>query len=165
MSGRISGFHLRLPGQQHLHPCFEAAPDDEIAQQLIELFGLVEIGRAPRFVTSQMTLAETLIQPIRIGDVLKREQYRRLLSSSSPWLHVRTVGLADLSLAAEVHAGSRLKLPDAIHAATAILSGCSHILKADGDFQKLSGTLASSPVPLHPTQKNVAALKNWLRAR
>lgn len=143
---------------------FEAPQQDDIAQDLIEMLGLIRIGSPPRFVTSQMTLAELLVQPIRKGDAFMREQYSALLSRSTPWLHVPLVSRSVLVGAAEIRARSKMKLPDAIHAASAIGTGCSHILTADGDFGGLQQTVSRAPETVRPTQQTIDALIDWLRS-
>ena len=41
--------------------------------------------------------------------------------------------------AAKLRAGQNFKTPDAIHIATAILSGCDHFLTNDDGFRRLAG--------------------------
>lgn len=142
---------------------FESNPDDAIGQDLVGILGLIRLGQPPRFVTSQVTLAEVLVQPIRIGDDYKRQLYVRLLSTSTPWLQVRAVSRSVLMQAAELRAISKLKLPDAIHAASAMLSNCSHILTADTDFQELPRTSPEAPKSIQPTKENLDAITAWLR--
>ena len=142
---------------------FESSPDDEIGQHLVGMLGLTQLGQPPRFVTSQVTLAEVLVQPIRIEDDYKRQLYVRLLSTSTPWLQVCSVSRSVLIRAAEIRAASKLKLPDAIHAASAMLSDCSHLLTGDTDFTPLPGTSFDGPTSIQPTRDTLDAITAWLR--
>lgn len=75
--------------------------------------------------TSELSLAETRVGPIRDRNDGMRSEYEQLLGSSSRLL-VQPVSRTVLVRAAEVRAAfPPLKLPDAIHAATALLHGCT----------------------------------------
>jgi predicted nucleic acid-binding protein len=71
----------------------------------------------------------------RSGNEALANRYRKALS---PW---EIVALdADLAaLAARLRAGHKPKLPDAIHAATAIASGFAALITHDRDFSDLKG--------------------------
>ena len=143
---------------------FESSPNDDIAQDIIGMLGLLRLGHPPRFVTSQITLAEVLVKPIRTGDSLTHDQYVRTLARSTPWLQVRTVSQSILMSAANLRAKSKLKLPDAIHAASAIANGCSHILTSDTDFLNLHVKSPDWPMTVHPTRGSLDDIIAWLRA-
>jgi predicted nucleic acid-binding protein len=132
---------------------FEGALDDAIAQELVELFSISGSKALQAFVTSQMTLAEMLVHPIRTNDLTRQLQYKALLSAFSNWLRIGPVNRTVLIDAAALRASQKLKLPDAIHLATAERSGCSHFLTEDGDFGEKS---------LAPTAENLALLRQWL---
>lgn len=132
---------------------FEGPPDDQITQGLVSLFGLSGERRRQAFVTSQMTLAEMLVHPIRINHLTRQLQYKALLSASNNWLQVFPVSRGVLIEAATLRVTEKLKLPDAIHLATAIQGDCGHILTADMDFGDRS---------LAPTEANLSALQQWL---
>jgi predicted nucleic acid-binding protein len=132
---------------------FEGAEDDAIAQELVGLFSLSGSNRLQAFVTSQMTLAEMLVHPIRANDLTRQLQYKALLSASSNWLRINPVSRTVLIDAAALRASRKLKLPDAIHLATAEHADCSHFLTEDTDFGEKS---------LAPTAENLDALRQWL---
>ena len=132
---------------------FEGASDDPVSQGLLSLFGLSGSRANPAFVTSQMTLAEMLVQPIRDNDLTRQLQYKVLLSASSNWLNVSSVSRSVLVSAAAIRAGQKMKLPDAIHMATAKNVRCSHVLTADADFGGSS---------FAPTEANISAMQKWL---
>jgi predicted nucleic acid-binding protein len=143
---------------------FEGTESDPLAHSIAGMFGLADPTQEPPFVTSHITLAEILIHPFRFGDLQAQHRYKLLLSSSSHWLEVRTISLPVLVLAARLRATSPLKLPDAIHMATAILAGCSHILTGDTDFRlgdKNAGP--DNPEPLSLTDQSIDNLIAWLR--
>jgi predicted nucleic acid-binding protein len=80
--------------------------------------------------TSELTLAECLVRPLRDKLDDHKMHYEAFLDTqlSAPLVPVdRTV----LLLAAELRAASRAKLPDCIHVATAIMLGCTVIVSAD----------------------------------
>ncbi|TCM54334.1 putative nucleic acid-binding protein [Rhizobium sp. PP-F2F-G48] len=83
--------------------------------------------------TSELSLAELLVKPLRAGqdDLVKRYH---VLIRTSDWLDVYPVSRQVLVRAGDIRAGSRLKLPDAIHLATAQLVGCTHLLTGDAGF-------------------------------
>lgn len=82
-------------------------------------------------VTSELTLAECLVKPIadRNEDLIR--SYLSLLAADSKFLRVAPVSRAIILEAARVRAGSRIKLPDAIHVATASINRCSTFVSND----------------------------------
>ncbi|MDP9838507.1 putative nucleic acid-binding protein [Neorhizobium huautlense] len=109
----------------------------------------------PRFVTSELTLAELLVLPYRKTDTALIDLYGKLLAHG-PWLDVQPVSRDVLSDAAKLRAvNPACKLPDAIHLATARRFGCSHFLSAD------KGMRSSEHVPvtiLKPDEATLASL-------
>jgi predicted nucleic acid-binding protein len=86
-------------------------------------------------VTSELTLAEVLVKPLRDQDAAMIQRYESRLTSG-PSLTVAPVSRGILARAAELRAGqTSLKLPDAIHAATALLHGCTTFLTNDARFE------------------------------
>ena len=99
--------------------------------------------------TSELTPAEVLVKPLRDGNVALVESYKRRLISG-PTLSVLPVSRAVLTRAAELRATTAsLKLPDAIHAATALLHGCTTFLINDTRFTAVPGLPLAllSPLP------------------
>lgn len=82
--------------------------------------------------TSELTIAEVLVKPIRDGEESIANAYREFLYHSSA-LQILTVNRTILEYAAQIRAGnfSRFKLPDAIHVASATLSECHTFLTND----------------------------------
>ncbi len=81
-------------------------------------------------VTSQLTLAECLVKPYQVNDISSVEKYEQTISSST-FLNVIDVSKSVLLSAAQNKAHSKNKLPDAIHLATAIESGCTIFITND----------------------------------
>jgi predicted nucleic acid-binding protein len=111
---------------------------------LLQLLETSKNFSQPIFFTSQLTLSELLVVPYRNADDGVIETYESLMATSN-WLHVAPVQIPILRFAAVLRAKyAGLKLPDAIHLATGVGLGCSHILTADlglkGQYQ-LSLTL------------------------
>ncbi|MGD0089856.1 MAG: PIN domain-containing protein [Planctomycetota bacterium] len=83
-----------------------------------------------RAVTSELTLAETLVKPLMDGNVAVQDAYLQAIRPSSG-LDVMPVSREVLVEAARLRASTRMKLPDAIHSATARLRRCSCLLTND----------------------------------
>jgi predicted nucleic acid-binding protein len=81
-------------------------------------------------VTSELTLAEVIVVPHRSGLVDIVSAYDGFLRSRRSF-EVVPVGRDVLALSGSLRASIGGKLPDAIHSATAIKSGCSHFVTAD----------------------------------
>lgn len=96
---------------------------------LTPLFGMFADGRASA-VTSELALAETLPKPLQAGRPDLVAIYEELLTSSA-WLTVLPVARSVLSDAARLRAQLGLRLPDAIHVATAMVAGCGVLLSND----------------------------------
>lgn len=82
-------------------------------------------------VASLLTLAELLVRPLRDADRELINLYRSVLTGTDNFV-VANVGREVLEAAADLRAQfSLLKLPDAIHVATARLTGCDGFVSAD----------------------------------
>jgi predicted nucleic acid-binding protein len=122
--------------------------DDELQfNTLVDLAGIAE------FHTSEITLHEVLVLPLRRGD-------RRLVEAFSAWfdaasmLTVVPVSRSVLVRAAELRAQSSMKMPDAIHVASADLSSCDVIVSHDRRLHL--------PPPLERLDPSPRALHEWL---
>lgn len=82
-------------------------------------------------ITSELTLAECLVKPLELGRSEIADRYREFLLDR-PSLGVVPVSRQILEGAAGLRALSKIKLPDAIHAATARQQRCSSFLTNDG---------------------------------
>ena len=101
------------------------------------LFDAVASGQV-RAVTSEVTLAEVLVHPVREADAEREAAFVRSVRTRGG-LTVVPVTRAVLVEAAQLRAATRMKLPDAIHAATARLSGCTVLLTNDARIVAVPG--------------------------
>jgi predicted nucleic acid-binding protein len=112
---------------------------DEISERLR---GLIAAASSPRhrfLATSELTLAEIVVVPLRKGDRRLIDIYESITIGNS-FVHVGTVSREVLWLAAILRSRHRqLRLPDAIHIATAMLFGCDYFLTGD---LRLSGSFS-----------------------
>jgi predicted nucleic acid-binding protein len=84
--------------------------------------------------TSELTLAEVLVKPFRERNVAWQRTYQEVLQPSVN-LRLLPVSRAILIAAAQVRAQFPIKLPDAIHAATAQQVSCGSFLTNDPGFK------------------------------
>jgi len=87
-------------------------------------------------VTSELTLAEVLVKPLKDQNPAIQHAYRAFLAPT-PVLEVVPISRDILEEAAQWRATTKLKLPDAIHLATALRSKCDSFLTNDGVFRSL----------------------------
>lgn len=80
--------------------------------------------------TSELTLAELVVKPLRERDEGLVARYEAMMRTSS-WLTVEPVSGRVVMIAGNLRARVAIKLPDALHMATAIASRCSHFLTED----------------------------------
>lgn len=117
---------------------------DNISEQLNQVLDVAFAAGAP-IVTSELTLAELLVDPLRAGDQLRIAAYRTLLEPGS-FIEVQPVSRNVLEGAAEVRATwSTAKLPDAIHVATAEIAGCKVFLSSDRRLPAHSSLALTTP--------------------
>lgn len=109
---------------------FESGQTTELLQELVDI---CQKNAADHrcLVTSELTYSELIVKPQRIGDALAVSGYDELIRTSK-WLEVSPVDREILYYSALMRANfSHLKLPDAIHVATAVMSRCTSFLTAD----------------------------------
>lgn len=86
-----------------------------------------------RFAVTTVAIAEVLTGPLQAGDVALASRYRAILES---WEPVELdVDIAEA--AARLRASLRLKLPDAIQAASAIAINAAALVTYDTDFSRV----------------------------
>ena len=100
------------------------------------LWRAVQSGRL-RATTSELSVLETLVLPIRRGDQTLIDAFDAFFDD--PGLEVVPVSRSVLRAAAGLRASSKLKTPDSIHWATAVAAGASLFVTNDADFRTLSG--------------------------
>ncbi len=102
---------------------------------LRDVFSSIDAGMFSA-VTSELSLAECLVRPFSLGREDIAGQYRCALQPR-PTLTVAPICTDILVSAARLRGSTGLKLPDAIHAATAHASTCSAFLTNDTGFCRL----------------------------
>ena len=117
-SGLIYSVERVEPYRTLLEPMWQEAQDGNIT-----------------IVSSPLLVIETLVKPLRDGNTEIEMQYRELFASGA-------VRLLDASYevfeeTASIRAETGLKTPDALHAATAILAGCTLFITNDNDFRRV----------------------------
>ena len=105
--------------------------EDDRAEKLRELFLVEHPGEKPFLTTSELTLSETLVGAYRKTDENLIEIYSNWTTSNA-YLEVGPIQRDILWSASILRAMyDTLKLPDAIHLATAFAFDCSHFLSGD----------------------------------
>lgn len=101
---------------------------------LISLWQSLKSGEI-KVVTSELTLLETLVQPIRQNNKNLIAAYETLLTKTE--IELFPVTLDVLRESAHLRAAENLKTPDAIHAATAATANCQYLLTNDPAFKRV----------------------------
>jgi predicted nucleic acid-binding protein len=99
------------------------------------IFAAIGEGRLEA-VTSSLTLLETLVLPLRIGNEVLARQYERFLTGSRG-LRLVPIDLSLLREAAHVRATTRLKTPDSLQVASALSAGCPVLVTNDDRIDEL----------------------------
>ena len=88
-------------------------------------------------ITSELTLMETLVMPLKIANTALINDYEQLLTASE----IRLIPITQTILknAANLRATTNLKTPDAIHAASASATGCTLFLTNDASLRTIPG--------------------------
>jgi predicted nucleic acid-binding protein len=138
------------------------------------ILGFIEQFRGSEkvtFRTSSLCFAELLVIPYRDGNTKLVQYYQQFLSGNG-WIVPYPVDPLILDTAAVIRSKfARLKLPDAVHLATASVSRCSHFISFDKDFRDfeemehptVNGFLLSSVKILRPNSAALSALAEELR--
>jgi len=92
---------------------------------------------AIEIVSSDLTLMETLIGPLKSGDTTLANTYEQLFQQ--PQTRLLPITQAILRDAARLRATTKLKTPDALHAATALNAGCVLFVTNDAGFRGVAG--------------------------
>ena len=101
------------------------------------IFSTLEKG-ANKGVTSYLTLMEILVKPKAEGLLLAARDYEYYLTTF-PNLTFYEMGLEVAKKASDLRATDRIKTPDAIQIATALLYGATAFLTNDRIFERIKG--------------------------
>ena len=105
----------------------------KLADRFRPLFAAHAEGRL-RFAVTTITVAEVMTGPLRAGDEELAQRYRAVLQS---W-QVVDLNLQIAETAARLRATLKLKLPDAVQAASAVAINADALVTHDRDFSRLA---------------------------
>ena len=88
-------------------------------------------------VSSDLVLMETLVGPFKSGDTTLEKAYDQALLGTD--LRLLPITQPILREAARLRAATKLKTPDALHAATAMNAGCALFVTNDAGFRGVAG--------------------------
>jgi len=131
MSYKISGKSIYLDANIFIYLLEGYA---EYVPLLKQLFDLID-QRKLLAVTSELSLAETLVKPIADKNATLQAVYKSVIQTSDQ-LNAVPISREILIKAAQIRTQT-LRLPDAIHLATAMISGCRVFLTNDKQLKKI----------------------------
>lgn len=133
---------LNLPASGKVY--LDAAPIIYSVETHSKYFPLLEPAwqtahaRNTPFLTSELSLLEVLVAPLRAKDAKLLGAYEGVLASSD--IQLVPVTKEVLRVAARLRAEiTTLRTPDAIHAASALFAGCSMFICNDAGFKRVPG--------------------------
>ncbi|MFB6231201.1 MAG: type II toxin-antitoxin system VapC family toxin [Salinibacter sp.] len=106
---------------------------DRFNEVISTLFSAIDRGEIEA-ITSELTLAEALVEPFREGNERYQQIYRETLQDRASFRLV-PVTRPLLVESARLRASTGLRLPDAIHLATAREAECTTLVANDDDFE------------------------------
>ena len=86
-------------------------------------------------VSSPVLVTEVLVKPLQAGNTEIEMQYRELFASNA--VRLLDAPYAVFEDTASLRARTGLKIPDALHAATALRAGCALFITNDTDFRRV----------------------------
>jgi predicted nucleic acid-binding protein len=104
---------------------------------LLQPLWLAAQAKTIEVVSSDLALMETLVLPLKNGDKTLEQAYERALLGTE--LRLLPLTHAILREAARLRATTRIKTPDALHAATALNAGCVLFVTNDAGFRSVAG--------------------------
>lgn len=116
----------------------------EFSPILLQLFDWIDSGKLHAF-TSELSLAETLVKPILDANLSLQSLYENTIQTSASF-DVCPVNRDILILAAKLRAksktaGGAVRLPDAIHIATAQVHQCKYFVTNDKVLKTFSSSV------------------------
>ena len=87
-------------------------------------------------VTSELTLLEVLVKPLKVGDAPTATLFRTVLQHL-PEVRMLPITQPILEEAAKLRATLGLRTPDAIHVATALSQSCALVVTNDSAFRRI----------------------------
>jgi predicted nucleic acid-binding protein len=130
----VVGERVYLDANIFIYAIEEVEPWADVTRRLL---AAIDAGECMA-VTSELSLAECLVKPFELGRADLMEIYLSLLQNRRS-LTVVPLSREILIEAARLRAIARIKLPDALHAATARQQGCTVFLTNDGRLTTVPG--------------------------
>jgi predicted nucleic acid-binding protein len=130
----LLGQRVYLDANVFIYALEALTPWKEAAQGVLQI---VDAGGCYA-VSSELTLAECLVKPLQLGQQENAVVFDQAIQSR-PYFTVVPVSREILVEAARIRAAAGLKLPDAIHAATALQSACGMFVTNDKSLGRLPG--------------------------
>jgi predicted nucleic acid-binding protein len=109
---------------------------DPYRSMLDTLWLTVSVGQV-KVVTSELTLLEVLVKPLKVGDATTATLFRTVLKHT-PDVQMLPITQSVLEAAANLRATLGLKTPDAIHIATALLNNSMLFVTNDSAFRRVT---------------------------
>ncbi|MCL2647292.1 MAG: PIN domain-containing protein [Phycisphaerales bacterium] len=109
----------------------------EYAAVVDRLFALFDAAKAAAF-TSEIALAECLVKPCADGNSDFQIRYQAAITTR-PGLTVYPISRSMIIRAAHIRAAHKVRLPDAIHLATALDASCDFFLTNDQLVKPIPG--------------------------
>lgn len=94
-------------------------------------------ARTIEVVSSDLVLMETLVGPLKSGNTTLEKAFETALLGTD--MQLLPITQAILREAARLRATTKLKTPDALHAATALQAGCGLFVTNDAGFRRVAG--------------------------
>jgi predicted nucleic acid-binding protein len=104
---------------------------------LVPLWQSATSGKT-QIITSELAFMEVLVKPLQTRDILVEAAYRQILTQSQE-VRMEPISLIILEQAARLRTSAGLKGPDAIHAATALVTQCTELYTNDIGFRRVPG--------------------------
>jgi predicted nucleic acid-binding protein len=122
---------------------FDTAPLIYLVEQhppyfdrMLFIMGYIDSGSIEG-TASIIALAEVLVQPLRTGNTVLAKRYEAVLSNSHHF-HLEPTTLSIARRTADLRARYNLRIPDALHIATALDAGCDAFLTNDLGIKRVT---------------------------
>ena len=110
-------------------------------ESVVEILDQVETGKTMAAI-STVTIAEVAVGYHTSGDEAGLKDFILRLRTTGEYA-IMEVDIESAELAGEIRAKTGMRLPDAIIAASGVISGASHVITEDKNFRKASSFIAS----------------------
>jgi predicted nucleic acid-binding protein len=104
---------------------------------LLEPLWLAAQAKSVEVISSELTIMEVLVKPLKTNDPKLVAAFEQALTGTD--MRLLPITQAVLRDAAQLRATTKLRTPDAIHAATSKQFGCSLFVTNDGGFRGVPG--------------------------